>query len=119
MMIGDDDVDSQRGGPSHYFACSNPGVDADNQRNPLGGSALDHLGAHAISFLEAIRDMKHGAAAGQLDSLLQHYDRRRSVDVVVAVDQNFFPSGDRASYPPDSLRHAKHSKGIVQVSERR
>ncbi len=105
---------------AHHFRGPNAGVDADDQCDAHGRRALDHVGAHAVTVLETMRNVKAGFAARHLDGFLQNDDGYGSVHVVIAVDQDFllgleWPLFMRAN----GVAHAGEQRRIVQVIESR
>ena len=82
-----------------------------------GGGALDHVGAHAVTVLQTMRNVKAGFTAGHLDGFLQNDHGYGSVDVVVAVDQDLFSGLDGGLDARDGVAHAGEQQWIVQMSE--
>ena len=57
---------------------------------PMAGGALDDVGAHSVTVLQTMRNVEAGFAACHFDGFLQNDHRDGAVDVVIAVDQDFF-----------------------------
>ena len=74
VMIGDDDVDAAFTRRFHDGRGPDAGVDADDELDSHGRRALDHVGAHAVTIPEAMRNVKAGLAAGHLDGFFQNDD---------------------------------------------
>src|SRR5208282_2717781 len=75
VMVGDDQVDAGAARGVGGGEGADTGIDADDQSHAVGGGALDHLVAHAITFADAMRHMKVRRSAAQLDRRLEDDDR--------------------------------------------
>ncbi len=117
MMIGDDDIDAALVCFAHYFGSTNAGVHADDQGDAHGRGALDDVGAHAVTVLQTMRNVKAGFAARHLDGFLQNDHRYCSVHVVVAVNQNLLFRLDGGIDARDGIAHAGQQERIVQMAE--
>ncbi len=58
------------------------------RRTAFCGCALDDVRAHAVAFLQAMRNMEIGAASENLDRFLEHDDGRSAIDVVIAIEKD-------------------------------
>ena len=87
------------------------------KRDAHRSGAFNHVGAHAVTVFQAMRNVEAGFAARHLDSLLQNDHRHGSVDVVVAVDQDLLFGLDGGLDPRHGVAHSGEQQRIVQMPE--
>ena len=119
VVVGDDQVDSNAPHSFRRGEGANAGVDADDEPHAVGGGAFNHFVAHAIAFADAMRHVKLSRSPAKLNGRLENDDCRRAIDVVVAVNQNFFFALQRRFQPIQSGFHAAHPQRVVEVGKRR
>ena len=116
-MIGYDHIDAAVARFPHYFGSANAGVHANDQRDAHRRGALDDVGAHSVAFFQAMRNMKAGFSARHLDGFLQNDNGDRSVDVIVAVNQDLLFGLDGGFDPRHGFPHSGEQERIVQMSQ--
>src|ERR1039457_3557785 len=105
-MIGDDHIDAEFPCAPNHFSGANAGVHADNQAHAHGGRAFNHIGPHAVAVLQTVRDVEAGLAARELDRFFQDDYGDCTVDVVIAVNQDFFVGGYGGAKTSERFWHA-------------
>src|SRR5207237_6709851 len=71
------------------------GIHADDQPHSGSSGAFDDIVFHAIAVANAMRHVEIGGAAAEFDGGLQYDNRGRTIDIVIAVNQNVFFALDR------------------------
>ena len=115
VMIGHDQVQPQRLRRLSSGKRPNPRIDTDHQPHAIARERLKHLALHAVALAQSMRNMKARLPAQHLDGSLQQHHCRRPVHVVVAVDQDRLPRGNRVLNTRYRPLHAQHRVGVVQV----
>src|SRR5829696_4460118 len=115
MVIGDDHVETMIARPVEWFVSANATVDTDDEFVAIGEGLLERGLLNAVTFGEAMRDVKASLRAEQLQSAQQHGGSSGAIDVVIAIDQNGLASFDRASQTSDGLSHAEHGIRLVKL----
>src|SRR5579864_1172930 len=105
MVICNDDIDAALAGATDCLHSPDAGVDADQERDAHRPGALDRVRAHAVAFLETVRDVKVYLTARELNGLLEHDNRNGAVHVVVAVDKDLLSVFDSRAETADGLPH--------------
>ena len=104
-MVGDDDVEPARRRLGDLGGGRDPAVDGQDEPAALVGEPRERLAADAVALVEAAREMPVDVGA----ELAQEEDGERgggdAVDVVVAVDADPPPGGDRGA---DALARGLH-----------
>jgi len=119
VMIRDDEVDSGAACGLGGSEGADAGVDADDEANTIGGSALDDIFAQVVALADAMRDMEIGSAAAEFEGGLENDDGGGAIDVVVAVDEHFFFALDSSFQAIEGRFHTGHCQRVVQMIERR
>src|SRR5919204_3062637 len=114
MVIRHDDLEPQGPRRSDLLDRGDPTVDGDDEPASLFGETREGLARYPVSLVEAAREMPRNVGP----ELAQCQDGERggadAVRVVVAVDADRLPGGDRA---PDRLArrgHVSEPEGVVQ-----
>ena len=89
-MVGDDQVHAQPPRGLGRSESADAHVHADDEPDARRGRALDDVVAHVVAFADAVRHVKIGRAAAELNGGLENDDGGGAIDVVVAVDQDWF-----------------------------
>ena len=118
-MIGNDEVDAGLAGGFGGGEGANAHIDADDQMHAIGGGTLDYVFAHVVAFADAVRHVETSGAARKFDRSLQDYDRGRTIDVIVAIDQHLFLALNGCFQAIEGRFHPGHCERIVQMVERR
>ena len=116
-MIGHDQVQPQRLRRLSRGKRPNPRIHADHQPHAIARERLQHLALHAVALAQPVRNMKARLPAQHLDGCLQQHHGRRPVHVVIAVDQDRLPRGNRLLNTRHRPLHAQHRVRIVQLLE--
>jgi len=119
MVVGDDDIDAQFGGPPYDFGSANAGIHANDEPDTFGGSLLDYFRAHAVAIAQTVGHEERCNAAGHFDGFFQDDDGGGAIHIVIAVDEDALTGGDSAAQPLDGRGHAAQFAGGMQVIERR
>ena len=115
VVVGDDHVEPARLRRGNLLHRRDPAVDSHEQAATLVGEPGDRVAGDAVALLEAARQMPLDLGA----ELPQGQDGERrgadAVDVVVAVDADPLPAGDRGADPLDRDRHVAEQERIVRL----
>ena len=114
VMVGDDDLYSQRSGQRHLLDGRDPAIDGDQHLRSALGQPLDIGRAEPVAVGDPVRDQPVAIGAPKLAQRADH-DRCRTdaVDVEVAVDRDPPLGADRLQNPLDNRAH--RAKGIGRV----
>ncbi len=88
VVIRDDHVEVVIACPVKRFVCANAAIDADDEFVTVGDGVLECGLLNAVTFSEAMRDMKARFCAKQFQRTQQHGGAGGAVNVVISVDQN-------------------------------
>src|SRR5262249_47328595 len=94
MMVGDDYVETVVARPVEWFVGADAAVNADDEFVTFVKGAFECGLLNAIAFGEAMRYVKAGASVEQFQRAQKDRCAGGAVDVVVAVDQDWFLSFD-------------------------
>ena len=92
-------------------------IDADDQPNPCGRSALNNIATHVITFADAVGDVEIASTSAEFDSCLQDNDGHGAVNVVVAINENWFFAVDGGVNAIHSGLQTCHQERRVQMRE--
>ena len=110
MVVGDDDVEAELARAPDLLDGGDAAVDGQDEAATLFRQALERLAADAVALVEAARQMPLDLRAELPQH--EHGEHRGAdpVDVVVAVDADPFPGGDRRANPLDGRRPCRPSR---------
>ena len=94
MMIRDDQIHAAVFGDFGLLDGGHAAVDGDDEFGALIADLGDGLGVEAVTFLNAVRDVKLDLAAQQGDGVPEDAGGGDAVDIVVAVDDDRFAVAD-------------------------
>ena len=117
MVIGHDQVHPEPLRSVGGGECPDASVDADDQANPIFSGSLDYIVFHAVAFFETVRHIKISDTTRKFDGCLQNHNRGCAIDIVVAVDQDFFLALDCRIEPLDGPAHSFHQVRGMQVAQ--
>ena len=115
MMVGDDEVEAEALRGLGLSERAHAGVDGDDEADALGIRGFKHAGLQAVAFAQTMRNMEANRAAEHLDCGLEQHNGGGAVDVVVAVEEDWFAARDGGLNAFDCGRHAQHQKRIVKL----
>ena len=119
VVIGYDHVDTYSPGMLHDGIRANTRIHADDKGHTFRGSTIDHFGPHTIAVAHAVRHKEIGGSTGKIESLLQDDDGGCAVDIIVAIEQDFFFTLDRLLQAGGSSIHVLQQEWIVHVLQLR
>jgi hypothetical protein len=113
VVVGHDDVEPPGARVRDLLYRRDPAVDGEEEPAPVVGKALQRRRADAVPLVEAARQMPLDVGAERPQR--QHGERRGTdpVHVVVAVDADPLPAGDRGADPSARLRHVSEQQRVV------
>ena len=118
MMVGDDDIDAQRGSVAHHFIGANAGIHADDEFDRRRPRRLHDFAAHAVAVAQTVRNVKGCLPAREFDALFQDHDGAGAIHVVIAVKQDALAVFDGPAQTGDSVVHLGEQPRIVQIGQR-
>ena len=120
MVVRDNQVHPQRLGLGSGGKRPNARIHADDQPDPSRRCIAQHARLHPVALAQAMRHMightrRSVFGRDAFDGGLQQHRCGRSIDVVVAIDQDRLTVPHGALNPGHSDVHAKHLHGVDQV----
>jgi hypothetical protein len=115
VMVGDDHVDSGFARRRHLSRARDAAIGRDEEPRPPRGEALDSLPCQPVSVLEAPGDVPVAGCASLAQRPDQDRRRRDPVAVVVTVDRDRVPGGDRPLDDRGDLAHGAECEWVVRI----
>ncbi len=120
MVVGDNEIHPKG---FCFFGCgegADAGVNTDDEADTGGGGLSEDAGLHAVAFAQAVGDVvgdDGGFVFGgdPLDGSLEEDGGGGAVDVVIAVDEDWFGGPDRPLDAGYGQVHAEHEHGVVEI----
>ena len=119
VMIGDDQVDANAPRGLGRLKGADAGVHADDHFYARRRGPFDDIIFDSVAFFDPVGDVEVSRAAAKLNRGLQDDDSSRSIDIVVAINQDAFLIGDGCAQALDGGGHAAHEIGRMKLVERR
>jgi hypothetical protein len=111
VLAADDDVQAQRSGMEHGLLVRNAAIDGNDQLGPFLFQSIQGLRMEAVALPRSVRDIK-GCIRPQFSKEEEkERDGRDSVHVVIAVDDDLFPTGQGAQNPLHRSVHVFQVRG--------
>ncbi len=117
VMVGDDQIDAEVAGPPGRFRAANAAVDRHDQLHALAVQPFDGGGLQAVAVGQPFGNEVADVGAQQLQRAAKDDGRGDAVDVVIAVNGDPLPSGNRGQQPPDRAVHVGEQKRVQQLIE--
>ena len=118
MVVADDDLDPLAAGIFHLVDGLDAAVERDDQAETAVGRPVDALVGHAVALVVAVGNVEIDLVGETRDEGIDQRDGRRAVHVIIAIDQDLLPGGDRAVQALHGLVHVLHQEGVVQGVQR-
>src|SRR5689334_21006268 len=90
VVIGDDQFHAAAGEGFGLVNCSDAAIDADNQLGAVFDELSQRFGVEAVAFFQSLGNVVVHIAAQQRDGVPENRGGGDAIDVVIAVDHNFF-----------------------------
>ena len=116
VVVGDDHLEAERAGLRDLVDGRDPAVDGEHEPAAVLGEPGERLGRDAVALLEPARQMPLDLGAERAKRQDGERGRADAVDVVVAVDADPRPRGDRGPDPLDRDRHVAEQQRVVRLA---
>ncbi len=118
MVIGDNDIDTERFCLFNRFARVGPAIDGDDQRwAVLFNTSRQRVGGKAVAIVETIGNKCGDLAAQRAQNPDQQCGGANAVGIVVAEHGDFFAVTQRAPNPLNRLVHIRQLKRVAQRAQ--
>ncbi len=117
VVVGDDEVEAELGGPARRVGRADPAVHRHQHLRPLGVQAIDGRRLQPVAVAQPFGNEVGDVAAEQFQRAPQDHRRGDAVDVVVAVDDDTFPAGHGGEQAIHRRRQIGEAPRVVQVIE--
>jgi hypothetical protein len=115
MVIGDDEIDAALFGDLSGFYGGDAAVDGDDELGAAVDDLAEGVGIEAVAFFEAVGDVEVDFAAQDVDGVPEDGGGGDAVDVVVAVDDDFFAVADGAGDAVGGFGEVGNGGGVVEI----
>ena len=115
VVIGDDEVDAERGGERRFLHAGDAAVDRDDQRHAGLGKCADGVTAEAVALLDAAGNVHRHIRPARAEIIGQKAGRGDTVHVVVAEDRQLFAVFKRLRDARDGLVHVLQEHGVERA----
>src|SRR6476660_4924270 len=119
MMVGDDQFNAAAAEGFGFFNCGDAAIDAYDELRASVGELAQRFGIQAVTFFESFGDVVIHLAAEQRDGAPEDGGGGDAVDVVVAVDDDFFAGFDGEVDPLGGADDAGEEGGLMEMMETR
>src|SRR6185437_6968583 len=115
VVIGDDYVEAIISRPVKRFMRANAAVNANSKLVTLGYRSLKGGLLNAVTFCEAMGNMKTSLRPQQVQRSQQHSGSGRAVYIVVAINQYGFTQLNGSKQTRYGVAHSKHQVRIMKL----
>ncbi len=119
VVIGNDQIDAALLGNLHLIDRGNAAVYGDDDFRAAVDDFREDCGVQAVPFVDAVGDVPVDLAAEDSDGVPEDGGGGDAVDVVIAVNDDFFFGVNRAGDALGRLAQVGDAIGIVQTLEAR
>ena len=88
-MIGDDQIDVVFLGDVGGGEVGDAAIDGNDQLCVVLGELFDSFGVEAITFVDAVGDVKIDVGVGEFEAVPEDGDAGDAIDVIIAIDDDF------------------------------
>ena len=115
VVVADDEVDAERLGVCHFVDGFDAAVECNNQRETIVVCVVDGFVRNAVTLVVAVGNVEIECVGVVRQKCVHQRHGCRAIDIVIAVDENFFFLRQGVVEPIHGFVHVFNQKRVVQV----